>query len=159
MLANIYLDSKSLFGLFLCQNHSWRWLLRRGVQAVQSGGVQQHHPVHHGHHQGNGPVKDRFWGRCMGGELTTFSLHQSWLSKSHILVLDINHHRNKVYNDDNHCLYCQDDARQLFALASSAEEGVMSPELTAVIQRLWNDAGVQACFDRSREYQLNDSAA
>ncbi|KAM9785637.1 guanine nucleotide-binding protein G(i) subunit alpha [Neosynchiropus ocellatus] len=52
-----------------------------------------------------------------------------------------------------------DDARQLFALASSAEEGVMSPELTGVIQRLWKDEGVQSCFDRSREYQLNDSAA
>ncbi|XP_029973917.1 guanine nucleotide-binding protein G(i) subunit alpha [Salarias fasciatus] len=52
-----------------------------------------------------------------------------------------------------------DDARQLFALASSAEEGVMSAELTGVIRRLWNDGGVQACFDRSREYQLNDSAA
>ncbi|CAK6951327.1 guanine nucleotide-binding protein G(i) subunit alpha [Scomber scombrus] len=52
-----------------------------------------------------------------------------------------------------------DDARQLFALASSAEEGVLSAELTSVIQRLWSDGGVQACFDRSREYQLNDSAA
>ncbi|XP_037102328.1 guanine nucleotide-binding protein G(i) subunit alpha isoform X1 [Syngnathus acus] len=52
-----------------------------------------------------------------------------------------------------------DDARQLFALASSAEEGVMSAELSAVIRRLWGDSGVRACFDRSREYQLNDSAA
>ncbi|KAA8591157.1 hypothetical protein FQN60_002100 [Etheostoma spectabile] len=52
-----------------------------------------------------------------------------------------------------------DDARQLFVLASSAEEGVMSAELTGVIQRLWRDGGVQTCFDRSREYQLNDSAA
>ncbi|TWW56566.1 Guanine nucleotide-binding protein G(i) subunit alpha-1 [Takifugu flavidus] len=52
-----------------------------------------------------------------------------------------------------------DDARQLFALASSAEEGVMSAELGSVIRRLWADSGVQACFDRSREYQLNDSAA
>ncbi|XP_072306204.1 guanine nucleotide-binding protein G(i) subunit alpha [Eucyclogobius newberryi] len=52
-----------------------------------------------------------------------------------------------------------DDARQLFTLASSAEEGVMSAELSRVIRRLWTDEGVQACFDRSREYQLNDSAA
>ncbi|XP_029013429.1 guanine nucleotide-binding protein G(i) subunit alpha isoform X2 [Betta splendens] len=52
-----------------------------------------------------------------------------------------------------------DDARQLFALASSAEEGVLSAELTTVIRRLWRDSGVQACFERSREYQLNDSAA
>lgn len=53
----------------------------------------------------------------------------------------------------------QDDARQLFALASSAEEGVMSSELATIIQRLWSDTGVQTCLDRSREYQLNDSAA
>uniref|UniRef100_A0A8C4HPT3 Adenylate cyclase-inhibiting G alpha protein n=1 Tax=Dicentrarchus labrax TaxID=13489 RepID=A0A8C4HPT3_DICLA len=52
-----------------------------------------------------------------------------------------------------------DDARQLFALASSAEEGILPAELATVIQRLWSDSGVQTCFDRSREYQLNDSAA
>ena len=28
-----------------------------------------------------------------------------------------------------------------------------------IMKRLWSDAGVQACFLRSREYQLNDSAA
>ena len=53
----------------------------------------------------------------------------------------------------------QDDARQLFVLAGSAEEGVMTPELAGVIKRLWRDGGVQACFRRSREYQLNDSAS
>ncbi|CAL8259142.1 unnamed protein product [Gadus morhua 'NCC'] len=51
------------------------------------------------------------------------------------------------------------DARQLFSLAGSTEDGVMSTELTAVIHRLWADEGVQACFVRSREYQLNDSAS
>lgn len=53
----------------------------------------------------------------------------------------------------------QDDARQLFVLAGSAEEGFMTGELAGVIKRLWKDGGVQACFSRSREYQLNDSAA
>lgn len=53
----------------------------------------------------------------------------------------------------------QDDARQLFVLAGSAEEGFMTAELAGVIKRLWKDGGVQACFCRSREYQLNDSAA
>lgn len=53
----------------------------------------------------------------------------------------------------------QDDARQLFVLAGTAEEGVMTPELAGVIRRLWRDNGVQSCFTRSREYQLNDSAA
>uniref|UniRef100_A0A8B9L4E1 Adenylate cyclase-inhibiting G alpha protein n=1 Tax=Astyanax mexicanus TaxID=7994 RepID=A0A8B9L4E1_ASTMX len=32
-------------------------------------------------------------------------------------------------------------------------------ELAGIIQRLWKDGGVQACFSRSREYQLNDSAS
>lgn len=53
----------------------------------------------------------------------------------------------------------QDDARQLFVLAGSAEEGFMTGELAGVIKRLWKDGGVHACFSRSREYQLNDSAA
>uniref|UniRef100_A0AAY5KWP5 Adenylate cyclase-inhibiting G alpha protein n=1 Tax=Esox lucius TaxID=8010 RepID=A0AAY5KWP5_ESOLU len=52
-----------------------------------------------------------------------------------------------------------DDARQLFVLAGTTEEGVISPELTGVIRRLWTDDGVQSCFLRSREYQLNDSAS
>ncbi|KAL0155062.1 hypothetical protein M9458_049325, partial [Cirrhinus mrigala] len=52
-----------------------------------------------------------------------------------------------------------DDARQLFVLAGSADEGYMTSELSGIIQRLWKDGGVQACFSRSREYQLNDSAS
>ncbi|XP_021265278.1 guanine nucleotide-binding protein G(i) subunit alpha-2 [Numida meleagris] len=53
-----------------------------------------------------------------------------------------------------------DDARQLFVLSCTAEEqGVMPEDLANVIRRLWADHGVQACFNRSREYQLNDSAA
>uniref|UniRef100_A0A8B9GNX8 Guanine nucleotide-binding protein G(i) subunit alpha-1 n=1 Tax=Astyanax mexicanus TaxID=7994 RepID=A0A8B9GNX8_ASTMX len=39
-----------------------------------------------------------------------------------------------------------DDARQLFVLAGSAEEGFMTAELAGVIKRLWKDGGVQACF-------------
>ncbi|VVD04008.1 unnamed protein product [Leptidea sinapis] len=33
-----------------------------------------------------------------------------------------------------------------------------SEELLAAMKRLWADAGVQECFGRSNEYQLNDSA-
>lgn len=33
-----------------------------------------------------------------------------------------------------------------------------STELLGAMIRLWTDAGTQACFSRSREYQLNDSA-
>uniref|UniRef100_A0A8C0FL20 G protein subunit alpha transducin 2 n=1 Tax=Bubo bubo TaxID=30461 RepID=A0A8C0FL20_BUBBB len=53
----------------------------------------------------------------------------------------------------------QDNGRQLFNLADSIEEGTMPPELVDCIKKLWKDGGVQACFDRAAEYQLNDSAA
>lgn len=36
--------------------------------------------------------------------------------------------------------------------------GELSAELSAAISALWADSGVQACFKRSNEYQLNDSA-
>ncbi|XKL65710.1 hypothetical protein PGB90_009130 [Kerria lacca] len=50
-------------------------------------------------------------------------------------------------------------ARQFFALASSVEEGELTPELVLLMKHLWANLGVQHCFSRSREYQLNDSAA
>ncbi|XP_061905301.1 guanine nucleotide-binding protein G(i) subunit alpha-2-like isoform X2 [Entelurus aequoreus] len=53
-----------------------------------------------------------------------------------------------------------DDAQQLFALSAAAEEqGIFPDDLANVIKRLWADGGIQSCFARSREYQLNDSAA
>lgn len=52
-----------------------------------------------------------------------------------------------------------DIARQFFTYASAAEEGVLMPELVSLMKKLWSDSGVQQCFTRSREYQLNDSAA
>lgn len=51
-------------------------------------------------------------------------------------------------------------ARQFFTLASAAaEEGQLTGELVLLMKRLWQDAGVQLCFTRSREYHINDSAA
>ncbi|XP_077190316.1 guanine nucleotide-binding protein G(t) subunit alpha-2 [Paroedura picta] len=52
-----------------------------------------------------------------------------------------------------------DDGRLLFNLADSIEEGTMPTELVECIKRLWKDSGVQLCFDRAAEYQLNDSAS
>jgi guanine nucleotide-binding protein G(i) subunit alpha len=52
-----------------------------------------------------------------------------------------------------------EDAKNLFTLANSIEDtDVLTPELSQIMKRLWMDAGVQECFARSREYQLNDSA-
>ena len=59
----------------------------------------------------------------------------------------------KIYN-----WIFKSDARQLFALAASLEDGELTMELGEVMKRLWLDDGVQECFSRSREYQLNDSA-
>ncbi|GMR46505.1 hypothetical protein PMAYCL1PPCAC_16700 [Pristionchus mayeri] len=56
----------------------------------------------------------------------------------------------------------QNDARSFFQvlqLSLNSDEGELSPDLAAAMMRLWADAGVQECFVRSREYQLNDSAA
>ena len=33
-----------------------------------------------------------------------------------------------------------------------------SDEQLAAMKRLWTDSGVQECFGRNNEYQLNDSA-
>ncbi|KAL3318401.1 Guanine nucleotide-binding protein G(k) subunit alpha [Cichlidogyrus casuarinus] len=53
----------------------------------------------------------------------------------------------------------KDDARLLFAKAREVETGIFPRQLAEVMQRLWLDDGLQACFKRSREYQLNDSAS
>ncbi|KFO18569.1 Guanine nucleotide-binding protein G(t) subunit alpha-1 [Fukomys damarensis] len=52
----------------------------------------------------------------------------------------------------------QDDARKLMHMADTIEEGTMPKEMSDIIQRLWKDPGIQACFERASEYQLNDSA-
>lgn len=51
-------------------------------------------------------------------------------------------------------------ARQFFTYASAEDEGDLLPDkMVTLMKHLWQDAGVQQCFARSREYQLNDSAA
>lgn len=44
------------------------------------------------------------------------------------------------------------------ALPNQIEVEVFPPDAAAAIVALWTDAGVQKCYARSREYQLNDSA-
>jgi len=46
----------------------------------------------------------------------------------------------------------------VFMQPSQIETTSMPKELGAAIKSLWMDVGVQECFRRSREYQLNDSA-
>ena len=46
----------------------------------------------------------------------------------------------------------------IFMQPPQIEGDSLQPEVGAAIAALWKDAGVQECFKRSREYQLNDSA-
>lgn len=51
------------------------------------------------------------------------------------------------------------DAKMVMDVVSRMEDTEpFSEELLAGMQRLWKDGGVQECFSRSNEYQLNDSA-
>lgn len=51
------------------------------------------------------------------------------------------------------------DAKLVFDVVSRMEDTEpFTDELLLAMNRLWNDPGVQDCFARSNEYQLNDSA-
>nr|DBA16997.1 TPA: hypothetical protein GDO54_002514 [Pyxicephalus adspersus] len=51
------------------------------------------------------------------------------------------------------------DAKMVCDVVSRMEDTEpFSPELLSAMMRLWADSGIQECFNRSREYQLNDSA-
>src|SRR4051794_34992438 len=43
-------------------------------------------------------------------------------------------------------------------LPSQIEGDHLALDVSTAIKNLWSDRGVQECFNRSREYQLNDSA-
>lgn len=46
----------------------------------------------------------------------------------------------------------------IFMQPAQIEGDSLPPEVGNAIDALWRDGGVQDCFRRSREYQLNDSA-
>jgi len=49
-------------------------------------------------------------------------------------------------------------AEIILGLPPQIESDLLPREVAQAIWGLWRDDGVQACFVRSREYQLNDSA-
>ena len=53
----------------------------------------------------------------------------------------------------------KDDAVCFGVMTKQTNEVELTPEVGELMDRLWRDAGVQLSFSRSREYQLNDSAA
>lgn len=61
----------------------------------------------------------------------------------------------------NKLLECkiQMDAKLVMDVVARMEDTEpFTDELLAAMKRLWADSGVQECFARSNEYQLNDSA-
>ena len=50
------------------------------------------------------------------------------------------------------------DVKMLCEITGNSSEREITYELGVIMARLWYDEGVQSCFARSREYQLNDSA-
>ena len=57
--------------------------------------------------------------------------------------------------DDHRAEY---HVQTIFMQPAQIEGDSLPPEVGNAISVLWKDAGVQQCFQRSREYQLNDSA-
>ncbi len=53
----------------------------------------------------------------------------------------------------------QVDAKVVLDIVNRMEDTEpMSDEMLAGMKRLWKDSGLQQCFGRANEYQLNDSA-
>jgi len=50
-------------------------------------------------------------------------------------------------------------ALQFFEHAKQLDDGQFSREMGELMILIWKDRGVQCCYHRAREYQLNDSAA
>ncbi|XP_068849522.1 guanine nucleotide-binding protein G(o) subunit alpha isoform X2 [Capricornis sumatraensis] len=53
-----------------------------------------------------------------------------------------------------------DDSRTVATVSCEEhmQAGTVPDHLLSAMMRLWGDSGIQECFNRSREYQLNDSA-
>lgn len=46
----------------------------------------------------------------------------------------------------------------IMGLPHQIEGDALDPHVADAVQGLWRDEGVRRCFERSREFQLNDSA-
>ena len=52
-----------------------------------------------------------------------------------------------------------DDTQAFLDITEESTFIELTADLGNLMERLWRDTGVQRCFSRSRQYQLNDSAA
>ena len=57
---------------------------------------------------------------------------------------------------DDSCSH--NDIKMFFEMTGNSNDREITYEIAEIMARTWKDKGVQACFSRSREYQLNDSA-
>lgn len=74
-------------------------------------------------------------------------------------VTDTALHKRAVHDSCSLCSPLQDHARVILGLSTSLSSyEAFPPEVTSAFISLWADAGVQECFSRAYEYQLNDSA-
>ena len=51
-----------------------------------------------------------------------------------------------------------EDAGKFLVMADKQPDGALNEEIVDLLKRLWKNDGIQLCFSRAREYQLNDSA-
>ena len=53
---------------------------------------------------------------------------------------------------------CAEESKKVLKAATQMEDFDLTGGLADSLKALWTDSGVKECFERSREYQLNDSA-
>ena len=96
---------------------------------------------------------------------TSLDIHSLWQIQFHVwlfsslqsLVAILRAMPNLNINFSNN--EREGDAKMVMDVVSRMEDTEpFSEELLAGMKRLWVDSGVQECFSRSNEYQLNDSA-
>ena len=75
----------------------------------------------------------------------------------HIVNIHMLTHFNPCVYTPTHT-HIKDDAAQVFTVVSQTDDINFTLDFVSRMRRLWADGGVQQCFSRAREYQLNDSA-
>lgn len=96
---------------------------------------------------------------CMGVQYTAQSVHKAVCLLQSYDICHVYHASGWCvkFNLNDDCL--QSDAKMVVDVITRMEDTEpFSEELLAAMKRLWTDSGVQECFSRSNEYQLNDSA-
>ena len=53
---------------------------------------------------------------------------------------------------------CAEDGKKILKAASQMDDYDLTTDIGDSLKALWADSGIKQCFERSREYQLNDSA-